>query len=461
MKYKKIIIILAVIVFFSKFSLASAEVSINEIMYDLDGADIDWVEIYNPDNTDVDLQTLKLFINNVGSNHSIEKYSGSQTLHQGEYGIIVPTASVSSFVSKWGSDGNLFTSSFSLSNANGTIEINNGDKFSVVSSVSYYSSQGASGSGDSLQFINGSWISATPTPGENNQAENASQSSNNNENTSNTKAEPETKSPTILSIKAKILTNTLAFAGQPFEIKTNVFGYSDENVLLGRASWNFGDGVSFEQINNFEKFLHTYYYPGEYVVFLDYFSFPSSKIPDASNKIIIKVVPATVSISKVGNEKDFFVELSNDTNYEIDLSNWILSSFNKNFILPKNTIILAKKKIILSSKITQFSIYDKNNLQLLNPQGEIVFNYSAPFAKIASAKTINKSVAQPEVSAIPFENLPASIASSEIMKDDGIRTYLLTTVFTIFLGLSAGVVYFIRQKKTVSNPGDDFKILDE
>ena len=59
------------------------------------------------------------------------------------------------------------------------------------------------------------------------------------------------------------------------------------------------------------------------------------------------------------------------------------------------------------------------------------------------------------------ENLEASVISSDIVKDNPMRTYILTTIMTVFLGMSAGAVYFIRQKKTISNTGDDFSILDE
>src|SRR3989338_7977531 len=112
---RKIILLFVAVIFFFGFQGARAEVVINEIMYDLDGADIDWIEIYN-NGSDIDITTLKLLISNSSSNHGILKYSGSEILQQGEYGVIVVTSQISSYVSKWGSSGNIFTSSFSLPN---------------------------------------------------------------------------------------------------------------------------------------------------------------------------------------------------------------------------------------------------------------------------------------------------------------------------------------------------------
>ena len=62
---------------------------------------------------------------------------------------------------------------------------------------------------------------------------------------------------------------------------------------------------------------------------------------------------------------------------------------------------------------------------------------------------------------ITGEDFLASVASNNVVKDNPIRLYILALISTVFIGASAGAVYFIRQKKTVSKAGDDFKILDE
>jgi len=79
-------------------------------------------------------------------------------------------------------------------------------------------------------------------------------------------------------------------------------------------------------------------------VSVEYFTNYYSTTPDAVDKMIIKVIPANILISKIGDEKDFFVEISNDTNYDSNLSNWALLGNEKSFIFPKNTILKSKAK---------------------------------------------------------------------------------------------------------------------
>ncbi|MFZ2072339.1 MAG: hypothetical protein WAV10_01500 [Minisyncoccia bacterium] len=479
---KKIIFVLAGVLFLFGFKYASASVVINEVMYDLDGADIDWIEVYNGDNNDIDLTTLKLLISNSTSNHGIVKYSGSEVLHQGEYGIIAPTSQISVFVSKWENSGNLFTSSFSLSNTSGKVEINNGDKLSPISSVTYDSSQGAAGDGNSLQLINGEWVPAIPTPGASNviSSGNGNNTNNTEEDSTNTEEDStddfsEAEGTTIVknpNMKAKILTKTLAFIGQPLEFNSSIIGYSNENVVLGKIFWNFGDGGSYQQINNFEKFNHIYLYAGEYSVSMEYYSNQFSDTPLTISKMIIKVVPLIVSISQVGDEKDFFVELTNNSNYEIDISKWALSANRKIFVFPKNSVIIPKKQMIISGKITGFTLSDKNNLKLLSSAGDTVFNYgqsmlSDDFVSSESSATYVKSsnLIKNEISeeGMPVENLLATAIESDVGREKNSNNYLLFIGLGGLLIVSGGIVYFLRRNKSsvkIKN-GDDFDILDE
>ncbi|KKQ07429.1 MAG: hypothetical protein US18_C0017G0024 [Parcubacteria group bacterium GW2011_GWB1_36_5] len=481
---KKITFILFLSVFlFLGVRFAYAEVVINEVQIAGSTANDEFIELYNSGDSVADLTGFYIKKKtSTGSESNLvvsDRFEGV-TISSGDYFLLARENEYAGDVSP----DIFWPSSYSLANNNSLTLYrgNEADKDEVRWETI--------GENKSIQrTTTNSWITATPTPGTTNETISVSQSNNDNDENVSTTTPAETK-PKVTgapTIKAKIIASTLAFSGQPLEMKTSVLGFSNENVVLGRVYWNFGDGGSFEQINNFEKFYHTYYYPGEYVVFLEYYSSSFSKVPEASNKIIIKVVPIAVSISRVGDKEDFFIELSNDTNYEIDISNWSLSSFNRTFILPKNSSVLAKKKMIISSKTTGFSIEDKNTLKLMTPQREVISNYlTSIFApiKAVSTKNLNKETeVSPKVSTnqnqtnlgavklpeeisildkqVPVENLGASIVQSNAVGNNSIRTYFLTTILTVFLGLSAGAVYFIRQKKIVAGAGDDFKILDE
>ena len=475
---KKVILVFIGVLFFSRCSVVFASPVINELMYDLDGADIDWVEIYNGDNTDVDLTTLKLLISNSTSNHSIVKSSGSQVLHPGEYGIIIPTPSLSAFTAKWGSAGNLFTSSFSLPNDAAKVEINNGDKNLPLSSVSYTSAQGATEDGKSLQLINGAWTAALPTPGATNQTlpppappaptptPTPSSPDTGGIVSSSKKEEPK--------FKLKIISPTLAFAATPLEFQGMAFSSTGEPLRSGKYFWNFGDGYS-KEINNTEKFTHIYFYPGVYTLSLEYYSNYYSPIPDVINKIAINIIPITVSISKVGDTQDFFIELSNNSDYEIDTSNWSLSSLDKNFIFPKNSSILAKSKITLSPQITNFNFDSAKNLKLITSMGQIAFDYGSSLVPVkiiaqkpssvpikismAPKKDINLAKEETKLE-IPMQDLPAASVQSTIAEDQN-YPYLFIIALIAFLGVAAGSVYFIRRKKVITKVGNDFEILDE
>ena len=109
---------------------------------------------------------------------------------------------------------------------------------------------------------------------------------------------------------------------------------------------------------------------------MEYYTNNYSQAPEIVNKIIVKVVTTTVVISKVGDEKDFFVELTNNANSDIDISNWFLKSNGKTFVLPKNSIILSKKQMTISGKITNFNLNDKYGLKLFSGSNELIYDYN-------------------------------------------------------------------------------------
>src|SRR3989344_2194519 len=233
---KKIILVIFPLIIFFSFHTAQATVVINEIMYDLDGGDIDYVEVVNQGETGIDLSTFKLLISNSTSNHAINSFSGSPVLLSGKYGVIIPTSSISKYVDKWGNSGNIFTSSFSLPNSTAKVEINDGDKTAPISSVTYDSSQGASGDGESLQFLGGSWVSASPTPGVENQPSSSSASDSETSvipedegttpSSSNITKSQKENPTTKQEIKAKISVKDFSFSGIPLSFNVTEYPYA-------------------------------------------------------------------------------------------------------------------------------------------------------------------------------------------------------------------------------------------
>jgi len=138
-----------------------ANVLITEIMYDVPGSDIghEWVEIQT--DTETNLLDWKFF--EAETNHKLVLIQGTTTLASGEFAIIADNAD-KFLLDNPSFAGTLFDSTFSLSNTGETIAMKN-NLGEVVDSVSYMSSWGARGDGNSLQSSTSLWDHGLPTLG--------------------------------------------------------------------------------------------------------------------------------------------------------------------------------------------------------------------------------------------------------------------------------------------------------
>ena len=152
----------------SKASPRFYPVVINEIMYNPLGSDEgrEWIEIFNSGDSLVDLTNWKFYENQ--TNHTLTAIQGSMILAAGDYAVIVNSSDKNKFLIDYPNyNGTLLKSSFSLNNSGESIAIKNGDL--LIDEVSYSSSLGADGDGNSLQKINNKWLAGLPTPGRANQ----------------------------------------------------------------------------------------------------------------------------------------------------------------------------------------------------------------------------------------------------------------------------------------------------
>jgi hypothetical protein len=497
---KKTILVLFVVAFLFGFKIAHAEVVISEIMYNPVGSDTntEWIEVHNTGSSSVDLSSWYISDYDTSWHYHAITPENLTNINADAYALIVHTSqsNFADFKTKNPSfNGLLFRSSFTLGNSGGRLGMSS-DRENVVSDISYVASADTSDTGNSLQLISGLWEARTPTPGKENEIISTPPIVEENINPttsdisvpfSSTQGEikPKTKTTEVPKIKTKITAKTLVFSGIPVEFSASATGLSNEPLLYGKYFWNFGDGDSKEmRVNDASsKFTHTFFYEGEYTVALEYYMNYYSENPDASDEISIRVVSPDVSISKIGDEKDFFVEISNNTDYDADLSKWILSGSGKSFTLPKNMILEPQKKIILSPQITGFSFSDKDALKLENPQGETIFDCKASIepvkvsadnsipVKISLAKSVHNVPIETLVNEdntktkIPADNLTAQAIKSDVNTPDTTNNskYGILGLFA-FLGIGASAAYFIRNynKKSVSGiNGDNFEIIDE
>src|SRR3989344_1770827 len=494
---KKTIVFLVGFAFLFSFNLVEASVIINEIMYAPEnGSNYEWIEIFNSGSESVDLQSWRFFHGETSGPLTLR--NGATTILQpSKYAIIAKSPSVVTNYDWLNFSGMILSAStISLpdSGDNTYIAISYPDQ-QIVDSIKYDTSLGGSKeSKTSLSNIDGIWQSATPTPGVENQVSEDNGEEEQTEDTvtgsSGSSKKTETKEPeTPLVNKTKITAQIPAFVGLPVQFKASNT-VSDKSC--GKYFLNFGDGNFLETEKTFpipEKFSHIYHYPGEYIVTLECYESYLSAEPDSSDKIIVKVISSEVVISKIGDAKDFFIEISNNAPFEANISGWVLISYQNKFVFPKNTIIKSKNKIIVSPKTTNFSILDKETLKLIDSEGKTVFDYSSakPIRILARNPTQAKvSASEPTRNAFsiadaggnntninvpvstgvslggPVDNLLAGAIKSDVNTGNNIK-YGIFGLFAL-LGVGTSTAYFIRNRnrKSVSEAiGNDFETMDE
>lgn len=460
---KKLFLVLIIIVFFSIFNSVKAEVIINEFISDPDSGP-EWIELLN---------TSYLEINLEGWQWSELASPGTDTEHESSLKGLSGVIPANGFF--------VFEMSSALNNSGDSIGLYNDtlleDRVTFGKVNGFSKDSDVSIKGKSSAFVGGNWeINQEPTKGEKNQNSSSSSVEDDTSGESSSlssQSATETKVKVIVSQKSKvqIISTKLAHTGVAFVVEGTGTNTEGEKLSHGRYYWNFGDGDFREvKVTSKEKFTHTYFYPGEYEIIFEYYPDFFADVPDASTKFSVKAVEPNVVISNVGNVNDFFIEITNETAHNADISNWKLLSIYRAFTFPKNTNLASNKKMTISPKITGFNIEDKNTLKLMTPEGDLASVYSSPFYK-TSSKATRQDLVVKNISGVKVlenkeenvkENLSALALNSNVFKEkDSNSSLFMYILFVLFIILSTFLVYFIRHKKVVTKTGDDFEILDE
>lgn len=335
--------------------------------------------------------------------------------------------------------------------------------------------------GKSTSLINGAFVEADPTIGgantaitntniDNNVTTNTE--SSNSANPSNTPS-GSTKEPTIqLSYTEPV------FASIPTMFTVSSFGSTGDRYIYGKYIWNFGDGVSVEsKASDTKDIAHTYFYPGDYILTLEYYGSDYALVPSLTWRKNISVLPVSIIISKIGDEADFSVELFNQTKSEVDISGWKLLHGMESFVLPRNTFLPAGKKVTFSPNVTQFNFNNADSIILYNKNGNPVFDSASLRPKnavnsdtyVSSQKKTLSSLALAEsaddVVDLTGEKLKITNLDSQdlLAKPQTQNQYVLKTLLILSLILLIGsvLVYFVRKSRRANTQAVDFEIIDE
>lgn len=488
---KRLVMVLAGFAFIFWCDIAEAGIVINEVQLYPTGER--FIELYNQDSVEVDLtdwyiQRKTQTADSFGSLVSKTNFEGKKI--GGNKYFVISRASIT--------NSDIVLDSLTLTESN-TVQIKNKDGVVVdiicwgdVSDCGPYKTSNPE-EGKSIQRNQTGLFISTPTPGAQNELDEKK------DETPAPDPKPDhtpTPAPSgggtgysekveTKKLETNILAKSVVYRGISALFGAETTGVSNDKLLYGKYFWNFGDGDAKEtKTNDISKFTHTFPYEGEYNVTLEYYENYYVSTPNASDKFLVKVIKPEIIISSVGDEKDFFVEITNNTTYEADLSGWVLLGDKKSFLFPRNSFIQSKKKMILSPKITGFSILDKNSLKILSSYQDVVFDYAVVITskveeKIEEVKilTVAKAESKQNVKEIEVAQIKESKKSEEIL-DNNLQAQVLgsnkevsKTVFDIkyavflfvFLGLGAGAVYFVRvhyRKPALEKAGSDFEILE-
>lgn len=433
-------------------AIALAQVEITEIMYDLEGSDADgeWIEVYNS-GADVDLTTWRFFEND--TNHRIEAI-GSSNLPKNSYAVIADNPS--SFQSHFPSySGLLFDSSFSLHNEGELLEMRDAD-LTTQDSLTYTSSWGASGTGESLQKSGNSWSALPPTPGESaqesstpaeNETEEKSISSDTQVPSLSSTGGPEEKDDNTPQIKLKprLVANAGAdrrvFVGAKLSFSgdaVNERGRTEDGVTF---NWNFGDGTTAEG----RRVSHVYKDSGKYVVAL--YAYEDHMRLSDTDEIVVEVVEADIDIEHVSFVEGT-VKIVNNSGGDVDLSGWHVIVSGVLYTLPDFTHILKDASVTFRLSETPFA---QGSVMLQLPSGQYVSRYENT-PKIERAVYVPReekvSVVEEEVeSAVVEEEEEPLIAQASVLSaveetgggsDDGSSVFVWFIVAAA-LGLVGGM----------------------
>ena len=379
--------------------LAKASVYISEIMYDIDGSDEkkEWVEIYNDTAGEINLKDWRF---NDGSNHILNEPPanggrGSLILPAYSYTILSSDATTT-VVNYPAYSGTVIDTVMSLGNTSETLKIIDASG-SIIDTVSYNSSMGANGDGNSLQKINGVWSAKSPTFGYANTSSAQSSSSSSQESQSSSAGNSSSSSGAVIAsgsvaynykneqISAKAGEDKTAVAGADIVLEGNALGFKKEPLQNARYFWTLGDG-SYKEGKNIR---HIYKYPGNYIAVLNV----SSGNISASDRINIKVIPNELIIIETKNE---FIKLKNKSGVILDVSGWFLKVGGAIFKFPDYSLVAADAELMISSDISSIKFADNNfSAEILYPNGSAAFSYpsageAGPPVYLSSSSSISK-----------------------------------------------------------------------
>lgn len=348
----------------------SADVQITEIMYDRDGTDsgYEWIEVVNRGKT-VLFSDWTFLENKV--DHRIVPVSEEEDLASGERAILADDPE------KFLEDvplysGQLFDSSFSLSNSGEALSLVNPSDESI-DTVVYDPAWGAEGNGASLQLQDsGVWIEGIPTPGKGNTQEAFEEpEKNETEDTQSDNSddiefeEIESAWPFEDDIFITAGSNRRVFEDEKVIFEAQARRRNGGEVYRADFTWIFGDG---DQARG-RRVEHIFDFPGIYSIVL------TAETPGGllTDRVVIEVLEKEIDITNANKSS---VTITNNLSHEMEIGEWSIAAEGqerkeRTVTFPPYTYIRPATDLTVSFALPE----DTEQVILANPTNETVDTY--------------------------------------------------------------------------------------
>lgn len=327
-----------------------------------------WIEVYNDREDIIDFTTTsyRIMDNSSDSKREIKDMVGEKGFPSGATIFIYKSLSPASTISEsLPETANLvFRSNYSLAKEGAYIQITDNKSVPNVYTCASYGNVFCPDGGDILEPIIGESKSKTTT-------EDNKDSSNNKEKDPKTDNEEEVlennleKYGDIQVLLPKQKTAT-ALAVNEFIVSA----IDSKKQLINSLDFNisFGDGG---EIIGKQEVSHIYTYPGDYILIAEAKGFTSG----AKAIMNIKVIEPDIKIEKVGEiEEENYIELKNNTNYDLYLSGFLIKVNDREYVLPKNLMLGKNRATKISGDILGFKM-PSENVSLLYPNRKVLTKF--------------------------------------------------------------------------------------
>ena len=405
----------------------AASLQITEIMYNPSGTGgAQWVELYNSNASAVTMAagTKGWRVDDGGSSKhllvdpaSASPSGGRGTLTVGPQGFAIITNDPAGFIAQYGSAAYpVIKSAIAPKVSGATISLFDGAG-ALVAGATYTKDLGAYNDGNSLHLKGGAWVAGPSDPGIFSEqaaslgsppsatpetpasvSDGASTTAANDVAQTAQKVQQGVSALNVPPLTTHIAATSPVVVGAGSAFSGTAFTAKGEPVPGARYVWNFGDGATLEG----QKVFHTYMYPGNYALSLSV----SSGYSMGTGYATLQAVPPQIALQVM---PDGSAVVLNAAAQNIGVGLWSLGKSAGVFIIPENTVVLAKQSIRFSPTIMHFSA--ATDTALFYPNGVVAAVSGAEPLAPASAPTAIAPLPTSPV-APPVAKVPSSPAQA-------------------------------------------------